>query len=90
MQKHLLINNIKADTPEIPNVYDPQYEVFVKEVERFDIKAETTLVGYSMGAGFWIRYLTENPKVTVDKAVLVAPWLNPDHEYGFDFFDFGN
>jgi len=41
-----------------------------------------------MGAGFWIRYLTENPKVTVDKVVLVAPWLNPDHEYDFDFFDF--
>lgn len=41
-----------------------------------------------MGAGFWIRYLTENPKVTVDKVVLAAPWLNPDHEYDFDFFDF--
>lgn len=88
VQKHLLINDIKADTPEIPNVYNPEYEVFVKEVERFDITAETTLVGHSMGAGFWVRYLTEHPQISIDKLVLVAPWLNTDHEYDFDFFDF--
>ena len=41
-----------------------------------------------MGAGFWIRYLTEHPELTVDKLVLVAPWLNPDQKYDFDFFDF--
>lgn len=82
------MNDIKADTPEIPNVYNPEYEVFVREVERFDINPETTLVGHSMGAGFWVRYLTEHPEITVNKVVLVAPWLNPDHEYDFDFFDF--
>lgn len=88
LQKHLLMNDIKADTPEIPNVYEPKYEVFVKEVERFDITPETTLVGHSMGAGFWVRYLTEHPALKVDKVVLVAPWLNLDHKYDFDFLDF--
>ncbi|MFY9228525.1 MAG: alpha/beta hydrolase [Candidatus Microsaccharimonas sp.] len=88
LQKHLLINDIKADTPEIPNVYEPKYEVFVKEIERFDITPNTTLVGHSMGAGFWIRYLTEHPELKVDKVVLVAPWLNLDHKYDFNFFDF--
>ncbi|HJM04245.1 MAG TPA: alpha/beta hydrolase [Candidatus Saccharimonadaceae bacterium] len=88
LQKQLLINDIKADTPEIPNVYAPEYEVFVKEVERFDITPQTTLVGHSMGAGFWVRYLTEHPEITVDKVILVAPWLNLDHKYSFDFFDF--
>jgi len=41
-----------------------------------------------MGAGFWVRYLTEHPEITVDKVILVAPWLNLDHKYSFDFFDF--
>jgi predicted alpha/beta hydrolase family esterase len=81
-----LKNDIKADTPEIFNA--PEYDVFVKEVERFDITSETTLVGHSMGAGFGVRYLSKHSEVVVDKVVLVAPWLNLDHEYDFDFFDF--
>jgi len=88
LQKQLMIQGIKADTPEIPHVYDAGYDVFVREVERFDITPETLLVGHSMGAGFWVRYLSENPQVTTDKVVLVAPWLNLDHEYDTDFFDF--
>lgn len=88
LQKQLMIHDIKADTPEIPQVYDAQYDIFVREVERFDITPETSLVGHSMGAGFWVRYLSEHPEITVDKVVLVAPWLNLDHEYDTDFFDF--
>lgn len=88
LQKHLMIHGIKADTPEVPHVYEPNYNTFVKEVERFDITPGTLLVGHSMGAGFWVRYLSEHPKITVDKVVLVAPWLNLDHEYDIDFFDF--
>ena len=88
LQKHLMINDIKADTPEIPNVYEPVYETFVSEVERFDISPDTMLIGHSMGAGFWVRYLSEHPELHVDKVVLVAPWLNLEHEYDIDFFDF--
>ena len=88
LQKQLMIQGIKADTPEIPHVYNAGYDVFVREVERFDITPETLLVGHSMGAGFWVRYLSEHPEVTVNKVVLVAPWLNLDHEYDTDFFDF--
>ena len=46
------------------------------------------LVGHSMGAGFWVRYLSEHPNLTVDKVVLVAPWLNVNHEMDTDFFNF--
>lgn len=48
LQKHLMIHDIKADTPEIPNVYELSYETFVKEIERFDIDSHTMLVGHSM------------------------------------------
>lgn len=88
LQKRLLVHDIKADTPEVPNAYDPHYDVVTREVERFDITADTTLVGHSMGGGFWVRYLSEHPELHVDKVVLVAPWLNVSHEYDIDFFDF--
>lgn len=88
LQKHLLINDIRADTPEVQNVYEPNYDAYVREVERFDIGPKTTLIGHSMGAGFWVRYLSENPDVIVDKIILVAPWLNVSHEMDTDFFNF--
>lgn len=88
LQKHLIINDIKADTPEVPLAFDPQYESFVREVERFDINPSTILVGHSMGGGFWVRYLSEHPDIFVDKVVLVAPWLNLNHEENITFFDF--
>jgi uncharacterized protein len=88
LQKQLMIHDIKADTPEIPRVYAADYQTFVTEVERFEITPQTALVGHSMGAGFWVRYLSEHPQITVDTVILVAPWLNVDHEYDTDFFDF--
>lgn len=88
LQKQLMIHDIKADTPEIPNIYAPKWDVCVEEVERFAITPETILVGHSLGAGFWVRYLSQNPNIFVDKVVLVAPWLNLDQEIDTDFFDF--
>ena len=88
LQKQLLIHEIKADTPEVPHAFKMDWHNWVKEVERFDITPDTTLVGHSMGAGFWIRYLTEHPELFIGKLVLVAPWLNVDHEYDSTFFDF--
>lgn len=73
LQKQLLIKDIKADTPEVPFAYDPQWELWVKEVERFDMSTQTTLIGHSCGGGFWVRYLSENKNLRVGKVVLVAP-----------------
>lgn len=88
LQKQLLINDIKADTPEIPRPFDADWDSWVREVERFDISADTSLVGHSMGGGFWVRYLSEHPEVHIDKLVLVAPWINIDRTYDTTFFDF--
>lgn len=77
-----------AATPEVPLAYDPVWELWLKEVERYDIYSETTLVGHSNGGGFWIRYLSENPDLQVGKVVLVAPWLDPDKDETRGFFDF--
>lgn len=83
-----MIHDVKADTPEILKAFEMSYQAFVDEVERFDIDSDTMLVGHSMGGGFWVRYLSEHPELSVNKVVLVAPWLDLDNEYGTDFFDF--
>jgi uncharacterized protein len=88
LQKQLLVHDIKADTPEVPFAFDPQWDLWVKEAERFEIGPETIVVGHSTGGGFWVRYLAEHPELTVAKVILVAPWLNVKHEDDIDFFDF--
>lgn len=87
IQKRLLVNNIFTQTPEMPEPYLPNYEAWKKEFERFDINENTILVGHSCGAGFLIRYLSEN-NIKVNKVALVAPWLNVNREEDFNFFDF--
>ncbi len=79
IQHNLLINGVLAQTPEMPDAWQPRYEEWKKVFEQFPITAETTLVGHSCGAGFLIRWLSEN-KVTVGKVLLVAPWIDVDHE----------
>jgi len=89
LQKELIIRDIKADTPEVPQSYEPQWDIWTREVERFDITPETILVGHSAGAGFWLKYLSIHPELRVGQVVLVAPWLDPDHTIAdASFFDF--
>ncbi|MBP9765773.1 MAG: alpha/beta hydrolase [Candidatus Pacebacteria bacterium] len=87
IQNQLVVNNILAQTPEMPTPYLPDYESWKKEFERFDINENTILVGHSCGAGFIIRYLSEN-NVKVNKVALVAPWINVNYEEDINFFDF--
>lgn len=89
LQKQLLMNGVVAQTPEIPSPWKPDYDLWKKEFERFDITPETILVGHSCGAGFLVRWLSEQSDVRVGKVVLIAPWIDPDRtgDTG-DFFDF--
>jgi uncharacterized protein len=88
LQKQLLIQNIETTTPEMPYAFEPKYEIWKKEFERYDITPETILVGHSCGGGFIIRWLSENTEISVAKVLLVAPWLDPDGESTTGFFDF--
>jgi len=88
LQNQLLVHDIKADAPEVFKPFEMNWDAWLEEVERYDIGPETTLVGHSMGGGFWVRYLSERPDVRVRKVVLVAPWVNLHHEEQTDFFDF--
>lgn len=85
LTKQLMINNIHAVAPEMPNGYYPEYMVWKNELERFDITSETILVGHSLGAGFLMRWLSEKPERKVNKVILVAPWMG--HAFSSDPFD---
>lgn len=87
LQSHLLKAGVAAATPEVPNSFELNWPVWVKEFERFDITPSTTLIGHSAGGGFILKYLSIHPTVKVGKVVLVAPWLDPDNESDGKFFD---
>jgi predicted alpha/beta hydrolase family esterase len=87
LQKELLIRDIAAVTPEIPLAYEPKWELWCREVERFNIGPETILVGHSAGGGFWLKYLSQHPELRTGKVVLVAPWLDPGKTLDENFYE---
>lgn len=90
LSKQLMIRDIQTVALEMPQSYAPNYNVWKKELERFDITDQTILVGHSCGGGFLVRWLSENQDIKVNQVVLVAPWLgfNSDQEFDKNFFDF--
>ncbi len=74
-------------TPELPEPYHPVYEAWRGVFEKYKLDEGTVLVGHSCGAGFLVRYLSEND-VRVGKVILVAPYLDPDGDHIPEFFDF--
>jgi len=88
LSKQLQINDVFVVTIEVPKPWQPRYDIWKKEFERFDITPETILVGHSCGGGFLVRWLSENKDKSVGKVVLVAPWLNPENNPAFDTADF--
>lgn len=90
VSKQLILKDIHTVSVEMPNGYYPVYETWKKELERYDITPQTTLVGHSCGGGFLVRWLSETEQ-KVGRVVLVAPWLGLDtFNQPFDgkFFDF--
>lgn len=91
LSKQLQINDVFAVAIEPPMPWQPRYEIWKREFERFDITSDTMLIGHSCGGGFLVRWLSENKDKKVGKVVLVAPWLNPENNPlsdTADFFDF--
>jgi predicted alpha/beta hydrolase family esterase len=88
LQKQLIINGVFAQTPEMPEPYKPNYEKWVRELERFDIGPQTLLVGHSAGAGFLLRWLSQQKDIKVGNLVLLAPFLGFGAKVPNDFFNF--
>lgn len=79
LKRQLILRDIHAVAIEPPFPFRPRYQAWREELERFEIKSDTILVGHSYGGGFLVRYLSEHKDMRVGKVVLVAPWTNPDN-----------
>lgn len=88
LQRQLGLKGVLAQTPEMPRPWQPDYQSWKQEFERFELSPETILVGHSCGDGFMVRWLSEHKEVKPGVVALVAPWLDPDKRLKNDFFDF--
>ena len=87
LQRQLCIRDVLTQTPEMPRPYLPQFEAWSAEFERHLPDEKVLAVGHSCGAGFLLRWLSEDPSRRLGKVVLVAPWLDLEKEHTpmFDF-----
>ena len=88
VQNQLLIGGYDAQTPEVFRSHAFEYALWTSEFERH-LDDAISLVGHSTGAGFFLRWLSENSSVHIDKLILVAPYIDPFNAHENDgFFDF--
>lgn len=73
LKKELNLKNIEVEIPVMPSSWQPDYEKFKNEFEKYAIDENTVLVGHSCGCAFLVRWLWETEK-RVSKLILVAPW----------------
>lgn len=88
LQMRLAGEGFVTQVPDMPTPYAPDYSDWLRVLAQFSIDSETMLVGHSLGAGFLVRWLSEN-EVAVGKVALVAPYLNADDpDLSPGWFDF--
>jgi predicted alpha/beta hydrolase family esterase len=88
LTRELNARGIVTNALDFPKPYAPVYGTWKEVFERHPITTDTLLIGHSLGAGFLVRWLSEN-KTHVGKVALVAPFLDLNHnKVGPDFFDF--
>jgi len=89
IRENLISIGIKAETPLMPTPWEPEYEKFRKEFEKYKVNEGTILVGHSCGSAFLVRWLGDSKK-KIHKLILVAPWKIPDKKDKFReaFYDY--
>lgn len=83
IKKELVMRGIKVETPLMPSPWEPDYEKFKREFEKYEVTENTILVGHSCGCAFLVRWLGES-KQPIKKLILVAPWKIPDENDAFE------
>ncbi|MBP9821486.1 MAG: steryl acetyl hydrolase [Candidatus Pacebacteria bacterium] len=88
LQKQLALRDELCQSLEFPRPYDPIYTDWVSVFEQMKVSEEAILIGHSCGGGFLLRYLSENKNLKPGKVILIAPWIDPEHQLTTGFFDF--
>src|SRR3989338_7951827 len=79
LKRNLIAAGIETETPLMPDPWEPNYQKFKTEFEKYEVGENTILVGHSCGSAFLVRWLGETKK-RILKLVLVAPWKIPDED----------
>src|SRR3989338_5872262 len=89
VKKELTSRGIHTETPLMPSPWEPDYEAFKKEFEKYPVSENTILIGHSCGCAFLVRWLGES-KQKINKLILVAPWKIPDKKDQFrkEFYNY--
>lgn len=82
LKKELVARGIETETPLMPTPWNPDYEKFKAEFEKYEVGENTILVGHSCGSAFLVRWLGET-KREIFKLILVAPWKIPNRDDEF-------
>lgn len=79
LKKELTAREIETETPLMPSPWEPDYEKFKTEFEKYEVWENTILIGHSCGSAFLVRWPGET-KRKIFKLILVAPWKIPDRD----------
>jgi len=77
IKEQLSVQSVAVETPLMPNPWEPVYEDFKAEFEKYPVDEESILIGHSCGCAFLVRWLGES-KQKIAKLILVAPWKVAD------------
>lgn len=88
-KKELESQGIKTEAPLMPSPWEPVYDNFRKEFEKYNIDEDSILIGTSCGCTFLVRWLGET-KRKIFKLILVAPWKIKEGSSEFEkaFYEF--
>ena len=64
------------------------YATDVDILSRQQIDTDTIMIGHSCGGGLLVKYLSENPDVKIGHLILVAPWIDAQHQFPQYFNNF--
>ncbi len=72
IKKELVMKNISVETPNMPEPWQPDYDKFKTEFEKYSVDENTILIGHSCGCAFLVHRLGET-KQKIAKLILIAP-----------------
>ena len=80
---------IKTVNPTMPDPWNPRYEDYKIEFEKYHVDENTILIGHSRGCAFLVHWLGET-KQKIKKLILVAPYKIAvgDNELKKKIYDF--
>src|SRR3989344_319454 len=88
-KQQLISKGIKVETPLMPEPWQPDYNKFKKEFEKYNVDENSVLIGHSCGCAFLVNWLGET-KQKIKQLILVAPWKIAYRKDGSDkdFYEF--